>query len=95
MSVSRPWHIGAIYFFSATAALAWSGALAAQTPEGKRPLTFLDQQNMRQIGAPAPSPDKKWMLYTVSIPDWNQARRQTDIYVVSMDQGLSSTRQLT
>jgi dipeptidyl aminopeptidase/acylaminoacyl peptidase len=80
---------------SATAALAWAGVLAAQTPDGKRPLTFLDQQNMRQIGAPAPSPDKKWMLYTLSVPDWNQARRQTDIFVVSMDQGLTSTRQLT
>ena len=96
MSVSRSWHLCAIYSTSsATVALAWAGALAAQTPDGKRPLTFLDQQNMRQIGAPAPSPDKKWMLYTVSVPDWNQARRQTDIYVVSMDQGLSSTRQLT
>ena len=96
MSVSRPWHLGAIYSASsATVVLAWAGALAAQTPDGKRPITFLDQQNMRQIGAPAPSPDKKRLLYTLSIPDWNQARRQTDIYVVSMDQGLSSTRQLT
>jgi dipeptidyl aminopeptidase/acylaminoacyl peptidase len=96
MSVSRPWHLGAIYSASSfTVALAWAGALAAQTPDGKRPLTFLDQQNMRQIGAPAPSPDRKRLLYTLSIPDWNQARRQTDIYVVSMDQGVSSTRQLT
>src|SRR5262245_32110375 len=94
MSVSRPWHTGAIYSASSvTVALALAGTLTAQ--DANRPLTLLDQQNMRQIGAPAPSPDKKWMLYTISVPDWNQARRQTDIYVVSMDQGLPSTRQLT
>ena len=70
--------------------------VAAQTPvEGKRPMTFLDQQNMRQVGSPTPSPDKKWLLYTISVPDWKEAKRQTDIYVVSMDQGVSSTRQLT
>jgi dipeptidyl aminopeptidase/acylaminoacyl peptidase len=78
-----------------TAALACASVSIAQAPEGKRPMTFLDQQNTRQVGSPAPSPDKKWLLYTISVPDWKEARRQTDIYVVSMDQGLSSTRQLT
>ena len=65
----------------------------AQT--AKRPMTFLDAQQMRQIGTPTPSPDGKWMLYTVSTPDWKEAKRQTDIYLVSLDQGLSSTKQLT
>jgi Tol biopolymer transport system component len=58
-------------------------------------MTFLDQQNMRQVGSPTPSPDRKWLLYTISVPDWKEARRQTDIYVVSMDQGIPTTRQLT
>ena len=95
MLVSRSRHISAIPAAAAlTAALA--SALGAQTPaDGKRPMTFLDQQNMRQIGAPAPSPDRKALLYTISVPDWNQARRQTDIYIVSMEQGVPSTRQLT
>ena len=35
------------------------------------------------------------MLYTLSTPDWQNARRQTDIYLVSLDRGLPSTRQLT
>jgi dipeptidyl aminopeptidase/acylaminoacyl peptidase len=77
-----------------TLALASAGAPAAQAPE-KRPMTFLDVQQMRNIGSPAPSPDKRWMLYTVSTMDWKEARRQTDIYLVSMQQGLPSTRQLT
>src|SRR5688572_11588679 len=98
MSAFRLRHSRAIQFIAAsTAALAVSATgVVAQTPaDGRRVMTFLDQQNMRQIGAPAPSPDRKSLLYTISIPDWNQARRQTDIYVVSMDQGVRSTRQLT
>jgi dipeptidyl aminopeptidase/acylaminoacyl peptidase len=97
MSVSRLWHHRAIHVVTAfTVVLAWSSTAAAQaTADGKRPMTFLDQQNMRQVGSPSPSPDKKWLLYTISVPDWKEARRQTDIYVVSLDQGVASTRQLT
>ena len=98
MPDSRSRHLRAIPFLAAsTAALAVAGSvLGAQSPaDGRRVMTFLDQQNMRQIGAPAPSPDKKSLLYTISVPDWNQARRQTDIYIVSMAQGVPSTRQLT
>src|SRR5690349_24924588 len=97
MPASRSRHLRAIQSATSfTVAFAYvSGVAAAQSADGKRPMTFLDQQNMRQVGSPAPSPDRKSLLYTISIPDWNQARRQTDIYVVSMDQGVSSTRQLT
>jgi Tol biopolymer transport system component len=35
------------------------------------------------------------MLYTISTPDWKEARRQTDIHLVSLKTGLPSTRQLT
>jgi len=95
---SRPQHFGAILVASGlTVAFACAVRIvAAQTPgDGKRPMTFLDQQNMRQVGSPTPSPDRKWLLYTVSVPDWKEAKRQTDIYLVSMDQGVPSTRQLT
>src|SRR5690606_21329603 len=42
-----------------------------------------------------PSPDRRWLLYTISTPDWKEARRQTDIHVVSIADGHSSSRQLT
>ena len=61
----------------------------------KRPMTFLDMQLMRQPGSPAPSPDGSWLLYTVSTPDWKEAKRQTDLFLVSLKQGLPSTRQMT
>src|SRR5262245_1814407 len=77
---------------AAFALLAATSPLGAQTP---RPLTFLDAQNMRQASGSELSPDGRMMLYTVSVPDWNAARRQSDVYLVSLDRGLSSTRQLT
>ena len=72
--------------------------LAAQKPSSTgaaRPITFLDRQLQRDIGSPTPSPDGKWLLYTLSTPDWSQAKRQTDIYLVSVKDGLPSTRQMT
>src|SRR5215510_10719995 len=77
---------------AAFALLAATSPLGAQTP---RPLTFLDAQNMRQASGAELSPDGRSMLYTLSVPDWNAARRQSDVYMVSLDRGLPSTRQLT
>jgi len=76
-----------------TVALAWTRVDAQQA--ATRPMTFLDMQQMRQVGSPTPSPDGKWLLYTLSTPDWKEATRQTDLYLVSLQQGVSSTRQLT
>lgn len=66
--------------------------LAAQTP---RPMTFLDVQNMRSVAGADLSPDGRQMLYALTTPDWQNARRQSDIYLVSTDRGLASTRQIT
>ena len=67
----------------------------AHSQAGLRPMTFLDMRHMRSAGAPTPSPDGQWMLYTVSTPDWKEAKSQTDLYLVSLKQGVSSNRQLT
>ena len=87
---------------AASCALCWIAAIlavgaVAQTPNAGagRPMTFLDMQQMRQAGSPAPSPDGRRMLYTISTPDWNEAKQQTDIYLVSLQQGVASTRQMT
>jgi dipeptidyl aminopeptidase/acylaminoacyl peptidase len=72
-----------------------SSAAQQPTAVGSRPMTFLDMQHMRQIGNPEVSPDGRWLLYTLSVPDWKNARRQTDIHIVSTEQGVASTKQLT
>jgi len=73
-------------------ATAWTVTAQSGTA---RPMTFLDMQQMRQVGSPAPSPDGRWLLYTLSTPDWKEAKRQTDVYLVSLQQGLPSTKQMT
>ena len=90
--VSRP----ALVLASALMLVAAPGAAQQVASSGPpRPMTFLDMQYMRQVGSPEVSPDGRWLLYTLSVPDWKNARRQTDIHVVSTEQGLPSARQLT
>lgn len=64
-------------------------------PDGKRPMTFLDMQHMRRIGSPTPSPDGRWLLYTLTVPDWEEAEQQTDVHLVSLERGVESSRQMT
>jgi Tol biopolymer transport system component len=67
----------------------------AQDSATPRPMTFLDMQHMKSASSARPSPDGRWMLYTVSTPDCKEAKRQTDVFLVSLEQGLPSTRQMT
>ncbi|MFV1884859.1 MAG: prolyl oligopeptidase family serine peptidase [Balneola sp.] len=60
-----------------------------------RTLTFLDMQKMKSTGSYAPSPDGKWLLYTLRVPNWNTAEDQSDIHLVSLTEGLSSHKQMT
>ncbi|MDZ7780614.1 MAG: S9 family peptidase [Gemmatimonadota bacterium] len=61
----------------------------------QRPLTFLDVQEMRSAGSWTPSPDGAWMLYTVTTPDWEEDAAQSDIHLVSLSEGVPSSRRLT
>ncbi len=74
------------------AGLAVTASLSAQV---KRPMTFLDMQRMNQAGSVVLAPDGRTGLYTLSVPDWKEARRFTDIWMVSTAQGVGSARQLT
>jgi len=70
----------------------------AQAPAGaeaRRPMTFLDVREMARAGSWAPSRDGRWALYTVSTPDWQDDRSQSDIHLVSLTEGLPSHRRMT
>jgi dipeptidyl aminopeptidase/acylaminoacyl peptidase len=86
------------YVRTAVVTVAVAAALTpvvVQTQSSLRPMTFLDMRHMRSIGSPTPSPDGRWLLYVMSTPDWKEARSQSDLYLVSTQQGVSSTRQMT
>jgi dipeptidyl aminopeptidase/acylaminoacyl peptidase len=98
MRVARSSIIRTRTFTTLLIASLWGGApapVAGRQPAAARPMTFLDMQQMRQTGSPAPSPDGRWLLYTLTTPNWKDATKQSDIYLVSLEQGVASTRQLT
>ncbi len=61
----------------------------------RRPMTFLDMQQLKSAGSFTPSPDGTWLLHTVNTPDWEEARSQTDIHLVNVRSGLPSSKQMT
>lgn len=61
----------------------------------QRPMTFLDMQQLRSAGGFAPSADGRWVLHTISTPDWENARSQSDLYLVNVREGVASSRRLT
>jgi dipeptidyl aminopeptidase/acylaminoacyl peptidase len=79
---------------AALAVLALIG-LTTTVEAQQRPMNFMDMQHLRSGGSWTPSPDGSWMLYTVSTPDWEEDERQSDIHVVSLSEGVTSSRQLT
>ncbi|MEX2465560.1 MAG: S9 family peptidase [Gemmatimonadota bacterium] len=78
-----------------TLMLGLSAAAVTSIEAQQRPLTFLDMQEMRSAGSWTPSDDGRWMLYTVTTPDWAEDEAQSDVHMVSMSEGVSSSRQLT
>ena len=69
--------------------------VSAQVVGDLEPMTFMDVQRMARGGSWTPSPDGEWMLYTVTTPDWAEAESQSDIHLVSMTEGVTSSRQMT
>lgn len=61
----------------------------------QRPMSFLDAETLSRPGSWTPSPDGAWMLYTVTTVDWAEGERHTDIHLVSMSEGVSSSRAMT
>ncbi|MCZ6915702.1 MAG: prolyl oligopeptidase family serine peptidase [Gemmatimonadetes bacterium] len=83
---------------ASTAALLLCGMAlpeAARAQDERRPMTFLDARHMRRAGSQALSTDGRWMLYTITTPDWQEAESQSDIHLVSVEEGVGSSRQMT
>lgn len=72
-----------------------SAGPGAKAQTQKRPMTFMDVMEMRSVSSPDVSVDGRWLLYTLSVPDWQAGKNFTDIYLTSTADGLPSTRQLT
>ncbi len=79
-----------------TATLATAQTTTSPAVAGtKRPMTFMDVIEMRSIGTTTPGPDGKWALYTMSSSHWKSGKRFSDIYLVSLERGVETAKQLT
>lgn len=66
--------------------LAGIGAMAlACAPAQARPFTPADMVGLNRIGAPAVSPDGKWLAYQLRSTDLAANRGRTDLYLLAID----------
>jgi dipeptidyl aminopeptidase/acylaminoacyl peptidase len=79
----------------AAGSLAPAPVTAAGQAAKPRLMTVKDTQSFIAVGSPAISPDDKWVLYTQTVRDWNDAqlRTKTHLWRVRMDG--TGARQLT
>ena len=69
------------------------GAALAATP-GQRAITHEDVWLMKRVGSPAPSPDGKWAVFSVTEPAYDAKDQNADLWIVATD-GSQPPRQLT
>lgn len=76
--------------------LIWTAALfaSAQTATNRVALTHETMWLMKRVGAPAPSPDGKWVVFSLVEPAYDEKDQVSDLWIVSSD-GSAKPRRLT
>jgi dipeptidyl aminopeptidase/acylaminoacyl peptidase len=70
-----------------------AGLLMGAEP-AKKTITHQDLWLMKRVGAPVPSPDGKWAVFTVTQPAYDAKDQTADLWLVPLD-GSAAPRQLT
>ena len=60
----------------------------------KRPVTHEDIFLLKRTGEAAPSPDGKWVVFSVTEPDYDTTKTVSDLWIVPVD-GSAPARRLT
>jgi dipeptidyl aminopeptidase/acylaminoacyl peptidase len=58
---------------------------SAQTGAGKVPLTHEWMWMMKRVGAPLPSPDGKWVVFSLVEPAYDEKEQVTDLWIAPAD----------
>ncbi|MBL8191915.1 MAG: S9 family peptidase [Acidobacteria bacterium] len=80
-----------ISIISIIALMALATIVSAQA---KRTITHEDVWLMKRVGAPVPSPDGKWVIFSVQEPSYVEADQVSDLWIVPGD-GSAKPRRLT
>ncbi len=59
--------------------------ISAQTATGKAPLTHETMWMMKRVGAPIPSPDGKWVVFSLIDPAYDEKDQVSDLWIVPAD----------
>jgi dipeptidyl aminopeptidase/acylaminoacyl peptidase len=74
-------------------ASSFTAAVKAQEP-ARHPITHEDVWLMARVGPPVPSPDGRWVLFTLTEPAYDDSSRVDDLWLVPAD-GSAPPRRLT
>jgi len=67
---------------------------ASAFAQTKQPLTHEALYLMKRVGSPAPSPDGKWVVFSVTEPSYDEKEQVADLWIVPAD-GSAKPRRLT
>ena len=70
------------------------GSLSLQAQTNKVPLTHEAMWSMKRVGAPIPSPDGKWVVFSLVDPAYDEKDQVSDLWIVPSD-GSAKPRRLT
>src|SRR5438874_4936884 len=60
----------------------------------KQPLTHETMWLMKRVGAPVPSPDGKWVVFSVVTPSYDEKEQSSDLWIAATD-GSGEGHQIT
>jgi len=87
-------HLFIIVTIISISSLSLSLRANAQTASGKNPLTHEMMWLMKRVGAPTPSPDGKWVVFSLIEPAYDEKDQVSDLWIVPAD-GSARPRRLT
>lgn len=61
-----------------------AGVVCAAEAPAKRPITHEDVWLMKRVGSPVPSPDGKWVVFSVTDPAYDAKEQGTDLWLKSL-----------
>jgi len=74
-------------------AVIWTAGVSAKA-QTKTPLTHEAMWAMKRVGAPVPSPDGKWVVFSLVEPAYDEKDQVSDLWIVPAD-GSAKPRRLT
>ena len=72
-------------FIAAIATVLSAGAALKTTAQNKVPLTHESMWMMKRVGAPVPSPDGKWVVFSLVEPAYDEKDQVSDLWIVPVD----------